>query len=73
LYRDGVTALCTTDILTTYVTKKIQRRGVPGDEVLQGTQEGEEEVPSTGAVSENLLSWDLGTGDDDREEFGMEL
>jgi hypothetical protein len=73
LYRDGVTALCTTDILAKYVTKKIQRRGIPEDEVPKDTQEGEEEDPSTGAFSENLLSWDLGTGDDGREEFGMEL
>jgi len=74
LYSDGVMALCTTDILAKFITKKIQRRGIPGDEVLKGTtQEGEEEDPATGAFSENLLSWDLGTGDDGREEFGIEL
>jgi hypothetical protein len=29
LYMDGVTALCTTDILAKFVTKKIRRCGIP--------------------------------------------
>jgi len=73
LYGDGVTALCTTAILAKFIMKKIQRHGIPGDEVPKDTQEGEEECPSTGAFSKNLLSWDLDTGDDSREQFEIEL
>jgi hypothetical protein len=72
LYMNGVTALCTTDILAKYVTKKIQRYGIPEDEAPKDTQE-EEEDPSSGDYLENLWSWDFGTGDDGGEEFGIEL
>jgi hypothetical protein len=71
LYRDGVTASCTTDIFAKYVTKTIRRRGIPGDEAPTDTQE-EEDDPNNGDDSENLWSWDLDTGDDDGEEFEIE-
>ena len=68
LYRDGVTALCTTDILAKYFMKKIGCHGIPGDEASTDTQE-EEENPSNGGYSENFCSWDLDSDDDCGEEF----
>ena len=69
-----MTALRTTDTLANHATKKAQRRGTPGDEVLKDTQEGEEEDPSTRTFSENLLSWCFGAGGMyGGEEFGIDL
>jgi len=72
LYRDGVTALCTTDILAKYVAKKTQRHGIPGDGAAADTQE-EEENSGNGFYSENFWSWDLDAGDDCGEEFEIGL
>jgi len=72
LYSNGVTALCTKDILAKFVMKKTQIYGIPGDEVATDMQE-EEENPDNGAHSENFWSWDLDAGDDCGEEFEIGL
>ena len=72
MYRDGVTALRTTDILAKYVAKKTQCYRILGDEATTDIQE-EEENSGNGDYSENLWSWDLDADDDCGEEFEIGL
>ena len=72
LYMDGVTAVCTTDILARYVSKKAQNREEPGDNTRSDTEDTE----NTGIFAENIELWDLNTGhhDDNTEfELGIQL
>jgi len=64
LYSNGVTALCTTDILEKYVAKKIRCYGAAGIEALTGVQEEEEEEEGTsnGDCAKNYWLWGFDAG-----------